>query len=110
MNSLKNATSAVKSRVDELLLGVRPLVVKGASSVQDDLEPVGVGGDDLVKGAGLGDVADGDDGEAVLLDAVWVGGADLFCFLLGADGGDDGVVFGEELFEDVGFLGCDLVC
>lgn len=62
-------------------------------------------GDDLVKGAGLGDVADGDDGEAVLLDAVWVGGADLFCFFVGADGGDDGVVFGEELFEDVGFLG-----
>lgn len=79
--------------------------MKGAGGVKHDLEPVGVGGNDLVKGAGLGDVADGDDGEAVLLDAVWVGGADLFCFFVGADGGDDGVVFGEELFEDVGFLG-----
>lgn len=103
VDGLEDAAGAVEGRVDELLLGVGPLVVKGAGGVKHDLEPVGVRGDDGVKGAGLGNVADGDDDEAFLLDAVWVGGADLFCLVFGADGGDDGVVFGEELFEDVGW-------
>jgi hypothetical protein len=68
---------------------------------------VGTGGDfgnEVVKGSEDGDFRDDGDGEAVLLDAFCVSFADFFGFALGADGGDDGVVFGEELFEDVGFL------
>ena len=60
-----------------------------------------VGDDGFVEGAGLGNVLD--DGEVELVSAdVWVGGLDLVCLLLRADGGDDGVTALEERVENVG--------
>lgn len=66
--------------------------------------------DDGVKGVREGDVGDDGDGEV----GGGVGGAEALGFFGGADGGDYGVVFREELFEDValitGELGFSLVC
>lgn len=59
-------------------------------------------GDEVVKGAEHGNVRDDGDGQAAVLDEVCVGFSDEVGFALCADGGDDCVVFGEELFEDVG--------
>lgn len=70
--------------------------------MQDDFDAGDL--DDFVKGRGLGDVGDDGDGE-FFGGFVPVGGADGGGFGFGADGGDDVVALGKELFEDVGWLG-----
>lgn len=68
---------------------------------------VGAGGDlgdEVVKGAEDGNVRHDGDGQTARLDEVCVGLSDQVGFALCADGGDDGVVFGEELFKYVGCL------
>lgn len=59
--------------------------------------------DDLVKGVGLGDVGDDEDGEIARGVLRGVGRADLSCLFLGADGRHHAVAFGEELLQDVGW-------
>jgi hypothetical protein len=76
--------------------------VEGGGGVEDDLDAGDL--DDFVKGRGLGDIGDNGDGE-LLGGLVRVGGADGGGFGLGADRRDDVVAFGEELLEDVGWVG-----
>ena len=78
------------------------LEVEGGGGVEDDLDAGDL--DDFVKGRGLGDVGDDGDGE-FFRGLVRVGGADGGGFSFRADGGDDVVAFGEELLEDMGWVG-----
>lgn len=75
--------------------------VKRRGRVHDDLEAGGL--DDVVKGAGAGNVGHEDRLEAVPGKAR-VGLVDLVGLVLRAHGGDDRVAAGEERLEDVGCL------
>lgn len=102
LDAAQDPRSAVDGRGDELRLGVGEVVVEGRRRVQDDGEAGAVLREDGVKGRGDGNVADGDDGQALRGDQVWVRGVDEVGLGLVTHRRDDSVASAQQLLEDVG--------